>query len=369
LVYDMITRLARLRALFVIAPGTVFALRERNLGAEEAGRVLGVDYVVTGSVRAAGDRTLVSVDLVEARTARILWSEVFHHSDQATLRALDEIADRIVASVVAEIETLERNRALLKPPNSLDAWEAHHRGLWHMYQYRQEDNRKARQFFEAALRLDPTFSRAHAGLSFTYFQDAFQHWGPRESSIERAHETAARGLMADERDPAAHWAMGRALWLRQRHGESVAALGRSVELSPNFALEHYNLSFVNAIVGDAHSAVASSDHSRLLSPFDPMLFGMYGTRAMALARLGRFDEAARAAVTAAGRPNAFAHIHAIAACCLTMTGDAAQGRQFVATIRTQQPEYGIDDFFSAFPFEGRDRELFLRAAREVGLAR
>src|ERR1700748_2589411 len=67
--------------------------------------------------------------------------------------------DRIVASIAGEIETLERNRAILKPPNSLDAWEAHHRGLWHMYRFNQTDNERAQHFFETAVRLDPTFAR------------------------------------------------------------------------------------------------------------------------------------------------------------------------------------------------------------------
>jgi len=61
--------------LFVIAQGTVFALRERGMGAEEAGRVLRVDYTASGSVRRAGKRLLVEVELVETRTARIVWTE------------------------------------------------------------------------------------------------------------------------------------------------------------------------------------------------------------------------------------------------------------------------------------------------------
>ena len=78
----------------------------------------------------------------------------------------------------------------------------------------------------------------------------------------------------DDRDPAAHWAMGRALWLRGRQDESVAELERAVDLSPNFALGHYSLSFVHSQSGDPHFAIASADHSLRLSPFDPLLFGM-----------------------------------------------------------------------------------------------
>ena len=292
LAYDVITRLAKLRSLFVIAQGTVFALHERRIGPEEAGRMLNVDYVVSGSVRRQGKRLTVTVELAETRTARIVWAEVFNQKPDDAFLVLDEIGNRIVASVASEIETVERNRAILKPPNSLDAWEAHHRGLWHMYRFNKADNERAQHFFETAVRLDPTFARAYAGLSFTHLQNAFQGWAKREPEIDRAFEAAGQSLMVDDRDPAAHWAMGRALWLRGRHDQSVVELEQAIELSPNFALGHYTLAFVHAQTGDPRAAIASSDHSRHLSPFDPLLFGMLGARAMALVRLGRFEEAA-----------------------------------------------------------------------------
>ena len=79
LAHDVITRLAKLRSLFVIAQGTVFALHERRIGPEEAGRMLNVDYVVSGSVRRYDKRLTVTVELVETRTARIVWAEIFNH--------------------------------------------------------------------------------------------------------------------------------------------------------------------------------------------------------------------------------------------------------------------------------------------------
>src|SRR5262249_40924064 len=160
-------------------------------------------------------------------------------------------------------------------------------------------NAQARQFFEMAIRLDPTFSRAYAGLSFTHFQDAFQGWESRPPSMEKAYLTASQGLMADERDPAAHWALGRAYYLRRRFEEADPEIQRSVELSPNFALGHYNLSFVRSLVGDPKVAISDADYSRTLSPFDPMLFGMLATRAMSLVRLGEYEQAAQWAVKAA----------------------------------------------------------------------
>ena len=362
LAHDVITRLAKLRSLFVIAQGTVFALHERGIDPQEAGRMLNVDYVVSGSLRRDDQRIAVTVELAETRTARIVWTDVLDESLDEAFTVLDAIGNRIVASIANEVEAIERNRAVLKPPNSLNAWEAHHRGLWHMYRFNKADNEQARQFFETAVRLDPTFARAYAGLSFTHFQNAFQGWADRTVEAERAYAAAGQGVMIDERDPAACWAMGRALWLHNRHDQAITELERAIDLSPNFALGHYTLAFVHSQVGDPRAAIVYADQSRHLSPFDPLLFGMLGARAMALVRLGQFEEAAEWAVKAAARPNAHAHILAIAAYCLALAGRREPARTYLAAIRKTLPRYRIDDFLTAMQFSPDDAALFLKAA-------
>jgi tetratricopeptide (TPR) repeat protein len=143
---------------------------------------------------------------------------------------------------------------------------------------------EARHFFEAAVRLDPTFSRAYAGLSFTHFQGAFQGWEDRALAVDQAYEVAGQSLMADDRDPAAHWAMGAHCGCAANNCRASPMLGQAVELSPNFALGHYTLSFVLSQAGDPAAAIAAADTARSLSPCDPLLFGMLGARAMALVR-------------------------------------------------------------------------------------
>ena len=329
--------------------------------------MLNVDYIVSGSVRRQGGRLTVRVELAETRTARIVWAEVFDQKFDDALLVLDEIGNRIVASIANEIETAERNRAILRPPNSLDAWEAHHRGLWHMYRFNKRDNDQARHFFDMAVRLDPTFARAHAGLSFTHFQDAFQGWARREPAIDRAFEAAGQSMMVDDRDPAAHWAMGRALWLQGRHDQSIVELEQTIDLSPNFALGHYTLAFVHSQAGDPCAAIVSADHSRHLSPFDPLLFGMLGVRAMALVRLGRFEEAADWGSKAAARPNAHAHILAIAALSLALAGRLDEARMHLAAIHTALPAYRVDDFLTAMRFTSDGAGLFRMAAESIGM--
>jgi DNA-binding SARP family transcriptional activator len=363
---DIITRLAKLRVLFVIARGTVYSLGERGIGAQEAGRILDVEYVVSGSVRRQGDRVSIVVELVETEGARIVWTDELDDVADDTFSVLDAIVNKIVAGIAEEIEAAEVNRALLKPPTSLDAWEAYHRGLWHMYRFNQKDNHEAELLFQNAIRLDPTFARAFAGLSFTHFQNAFLDLTPdRARQIELAFEAAGRSVGADDRDPAGHWAMGRALWLRGVEGESSAELQRSIDLSPNFALGHYTLGFVHAQSGDPRTAIEATNHSRELSPFDPLQFAMLASRALAHVRLGELPEAADWAVKATGRPNAHAHILAIAAECMALLNRRDEARKLVARIRERLPTYDVEHFLRAFRFDSETEHLFRSSAHRI----
>jgi TolB-like protein len=364
---DIISRLARLRSLFVIAQGSVFALAERGIRAGEAAQRLNVDFVASGVVRRRAARIVVDVELAEARTARIVWSETYEADQSGAFDILDRIGDTIVAAIVSEVEAAEKNRAVLKPPDSLNSWEAYHRGLWHMHRFTRDDNRHAQHFFRSSVEADPTFSRAYAGLSFTHWQNAFQGWesGPRETDL--AFETAGRALMADDHDPSAHWAMGRALWLRREEHQATAELQQAVEISPNFAMGHYALAFVQSQSGDPAAAIRAADLSRQLSPFDPLLFGILGSKAMAFVRLGQFEEAAEVAVKAAARPNAHILIQQIAAFCLALAGRVDEARVVVAAIRSARPDSSVREFLQAFKFPSDAEALFRRAARDLGL--
>jgi DNA-binding SARP family transcriptional activator/TolB-like protein len=361
LAHDVITRLAKLRSLFVIAQGTVFALHERGVGLQDVARMLGVDYIASGVVQHRANGYVITLELTEMQTGRILWTETYSPRAHETLEVLQEIGDGIVASIAGEIEASERNRAVLRMPSSLNAWEAYHRGLWHMYRFNKADNDQAGHFFEMALNLDPTFARAHAGLSFTHFQNAFLGWGERAGAIDRAFESAGQSIMADDRDPAAHWAMGRALWLRNDPKACESELEQAIDLSPNFALAHYTLGFVRFQSGDPEASLGSIDYSQKLSPFDPLLFAMHASRAGALARLGRFEEASEFASKGASRPNAHAHILSMAAYCAALAGKVDDARGYLSSARTLKPGYDFDDFSTAYRFEPEALALFKRA--------
>lgn len=119
--------------------------------------------------------------------------------------------------------------------------------------------------------------------------------------------------------------------------------------------------------GDAAAAIRSAERSRALSPFDPMLFGMLGARAMALMRLGRYDEAADTALKAAARPNAHVHILAVALHALMLAGRQEAARALATEIRNRAPGYRSDHFLRAFRFQAGMQAVLREAGARIGL--
>ena len=367
--HDVLARLSRLRSLFVIARGSSFRFRGAQIDPRTVGRALGVRYLVTGMVSTHHGRVRVTVELVEAEAGTAVWSDVLERRLDDLFAIQEDLTARIVAALEAEIEAAEIRRALAWPPASLDAWGAYHRGLWHMFRFTRDDNETARGFFQQALRLDPLCARAHAGLSFTHFQDAFLHrtaeW---RGEADRAYRFAEQSVALDERDPTSHWALGRALWLLARQDDAVEELGLAVELNPNFALGHYSIAFVQAQGGDAAAALDAADLARRLSPFDPLLFGMLGSQAMAYLNLKDYERAAACAERAARRPNAHVHIHAIAALCDALAGRHDAARGYALRIKETAPSYRCGDFLAAFrTLRPAVADLVRRVGPEIGL--
>lgn len=367
LAHDVTTRLAKLRSVFVIAQASAAALAGQGLSSQAAAQALNVGYVASGTLRHDAQAVRIDVQLAEAAGARIVWADVFTAPAGELLCVLEQLGDQLVNALASQVEMAERARAVLLPPSELDAWQSHHRGLGLMYRFDAADNRQAQGLFQAALQRDPHFSRAHAGLSFTHFQDAFLGWQPRAQAVEQAWRAAMQAALADEQDPAARWALGRAHWLRGHLPQALIELDTALQLSPSFAQGHYTRAFMLAQSGDALQAIGASDRARALSPCDPLLFAMLASRALALMRLGRHDEAADCALQAAARPNAHVHILAIAAHCMALAERLPQARTLVVTLLARSPAYRLADLLAAFQFSDDASALLSRAAPRIGL--
>ena len=163
---DIITALSRYPSLFVVARNSSFTYKGRAVDVKEVGRDLGVRYVLEGSLRKAGNRIRVTAQLVEAETGKHVWAERYDRELADIFAVQDEITEAVTIALAPAIADAERQRAMRKPPDSLDAWAAYQRGLWHLEKNTEDDNTLAEEFFQQAVELDPNFPGGHTGLAY-----------------------------------------------------------------------------------------------------------------------------------------------------------------------------------------------------------
>src|SRR6266852_128773 len=169
---DVITALSRYPSLFVIARNSCFTYKGRAVDVKQVGRELGVRYVLEGSLRKAGNRIRVTAQLVEAETGKHVWAERYDRNLADIFALQDEITGAVTIAIAPAIAHAEQQRAMRKPPGSLDAWSAYQRGLWHLAKFSLEGNALSEKFFQRAVDLDPTFAGGYRGLAFAQWQAA-----------------------------------------------------------------------------------------------------------------------------------------------------------------------------------------------------
>ena len=368
-VQDVITQLGRTRRLFVISRGTVFALRRQAMDPREIGRALGVRYVLSGSLQYDRRRIRLNVSLVDPDRPFESWSERFDRRVGDMFAVQEELAELVVARAQAEIDAVEKQKALMRPIADLDAWSAYYRASWHLDRHTAADYDRAETLLEHAARLDPGAARVHAALSAVHRQRAFLDLGrDREGDVQRAIELAQRSLAVEPRDPQAHWAYGRALMLRREVEAARQAFDTAASLNPSFAMAQYSLGFADAMLGRTDVSDDALARSRRLSPLDPMRFAMLATHAFNSALDDRLDRAVDLARQAAAQPNAHCHIVAVASLCCALGARPEIAGRYLASLRRVRPDYRAGDFFRAFPFQSRRQvDLFRRGFRMLGV--
>ncbi|MCX7033755.1 MAG: winged helix-turn-helix domain-containing protein [Arenimonas sp.] len=365
---ELITDLARLRWLLVIARTSTFRFRGKDTDCGEIGAAFNVRYCLTGTLRSRADRVTLSVELARTRDSAVVWAEQF----TAGLDELPLLQQEILASLVAKLEVRivqqEVDLARRVPLSGLDAWSSYHLGLDHMFRFNQADNGHAAALFERALALNQNFSRALSGLSFTCFQDSFlQYSGSGEDMARRARALAEQALACDPLDPFAHLNLGRSLWFEKAVPESLERLAQCIALSPNYAQAIYSRAWAEMTQGDAANSDAHAALALRLSPLDPLRYAMLAVRSVSALFQGDSGTAADLGETAARSPGAHKHIAVIAAITTHADGRSAQAAQWLA--RARQMDAGVTpaSFFRSFPFapsEGRER--IERSFRELG---
>jgi len=219
---DVITALSRYPSLFVIARNSSFTYKGRPVDVKQVGRELGVRYVLEGSVRKAGNRIRVTAQLVEAVTGNHVWADRYDRDLADIFAVQDEITEAVTIAIAPAIADAELQRAVRKPPDSLDAWATYQRGLWHLSEANPDDNTIAQKFFRQAIDLDPTFAGGYSGLALAQLQAAAVYQKLRLLEAQSSAEALARRAVAlDGADAEARSCLG---WALQARGELQGAL-------------------------------------------------------------------------------------------------------------------------------------------------
>ena len=163
--------LSRSRSLFVIARNSSFTYRGRSIDVRQIARELGVRYMLEGSVRRSAGRVRVTAQLIEAETGNHIWAERYDRDISEVFAVQDEIAAAVASAIIPAVSDLEQQRALRKPPESLGAWEAYQRGLWHIAKVNATDSGQAREFLQRAIALDASFAPAYSAMATAFLYE------------------------------------------------------------------------------------------------------------------------------------------------------------------------------------------------------
>jgi TolB-like protein len=368
-VNDVISRLARLRAYDVIARGSTFALRNLARDPKRAGWRLGVDYVVSGSVRAQGDGFRLQIDLVRTDAGSILWTDEIEVGHAGLLELVGDVVDRITAAILTEVAVAERNLARLVPDQSLTAWQAYHRGLEAFVTYSEPSLMRARAYFTQATELDPGFVRAFAALTecqATLARSPFCRDARAEAAA--ALRTAERAMRLDEAAPSAQFAYAHARWL---HGDAEVALmhaEQSVALSPSFAEGFAEVGFYESLYGNPERAIASLDRAEMLNPLSPFVASFHADRSVAHLQKHDLEGAAFWAMKAVSRRQSYPQMQVTGAIVLAAAQQMSTAQAIVDALRQANAVFDpVRILKPPVNIRGPARDLLIRAVSDLGL--
>ena len=363
---DILTGLARLRWLFVIARNSSFSYKGRNVDVRQVGRELGVRYVLEGSVRRGGNRIRITGQLIEAETGNHLWAERYDRALDDVFAIQDEITDNVIGCIQPGVYAAEHDRLKRKPPQSLDAWESFVRGLFLYSQHSDASTKDALKMFERAISLDPCYAQAHGLLAVCLAWRAFQGWEDRDKAFSEAAKRADQAVACDPGEPWAYFAHGVIATANRRDSEAVAAFSRAIDASPNFAYAHGVLGAAHAFSGRPDQAIECIDRGVRLSPRD--IFGEEYELYYAFAHFqaGRYVEAASAAHRAIQQRPGHPTLYMMAAASYGLAGETDKAKRAITQLTNLVPDISAAVVEETFLYYRREDRRRLAMGLRVG---
>jgi TolB-like protein/Tfp pilus assembly protein PilF len=264
---DVITELTRFPTLFVIARNSSFAYKGRAMDVRTIGRELGVEYIVEGSVRKAGNRVRITAQLVEAESGNHLWAERYDRELEDIFAVQDEVVREIAATVPGQLDAIAAQRARRRPVKNLTAYDYVLRGEWHFGQ--EYAARDAVPLFEKAIEIDPQCARAYTWLANFHAYSVFRDGASIDEAGQMARSLAERALQIDPTDPAVQATAAEAYYMVGELDLARRHIERAIKLNPNDYVVMEFAGYVLAYLGDCEEGLRWLHR---LSRHDPALF-------------------------------------------------------------------------------------------------
>jgi adenylate cyclase len=293
---ELIGVLGRLDGLRVAGRASSFAFKGSNVDAREVGEKLAVGNVLEGSVRKAGPRLRVTVQLVDARTGFQLWSETYDREAADVFAVQEEIALAVAGALDLRLPRgLESFRVRDRPPD-LEAYELYLRGR-HAWRGRTREGLElAVDYFQRAIVRDSSFAEAHAGLADAYTQLAGARHRSRGEALPRAREEVERALALE---PELVEALATRAWHRatldDAPASALADFRRAIELNPSYPGAYHWYAMTLVSLGRLDEALRIFRRGGELDPLAPALHGAYANALLFSGDLDRAEEMARRA--------------------------------------------------------------------------
>lgn len=264
---DLITDMSKLSGLFVIARNSTFEYKSHTMPIEEIAAELGVRYMLEGSVRRSGDQVRINVKLIDAKTKGHLWADRYDGGLADVFALQDEVTHKIVSALSVTLTTAEQ--AGLSEAYKVDpeAYDLYLKGQARVNVYSPQSNAEARENFQKAIDLDPSFGRAHAGLALTYAVDATFGWsGDTVRSQDQAIKYARAALALNSRSPQVFMSLAQVYGSQRKIDEGIAELRKAIALDPNFADGYVLLGMFLAYSGKPDEGIEAIQNAMQLSP-------------------------------------------------------------------------------------------------------
>ena len=336
---EILNALSKVGGLHVPARTSCFAFRGASVDAREIGKRLGVETLLDGSIRKAGKRVRINVQLIDVSNGYQLWSERFDREIEDIFAIQDEIARSVLESLGLVLTEREEFRFLKPSTTNIEAYEFYLRGRKLYHKWTRQNVEFARQMFERAVKIDPGFAAAWAGLANTYV-DLFR-WGRRPHDLEEAQRASEQALKLNPNLAEAHVSVGQALAIQRRFTEAATAFERAIKEDPNLFDAYYLYGRMSFESGDIEKAVRLFKKAHAVRPDD---YGAPTLMAQALTELGNQDEAHRANKLAVESVEKYlelnpdeARAYSLGASVLIRLGETERSKQWTEQAMTLAP--------------------------------